>query len=112
MEIIRDLDTHSLGYSLCPSSLLFAVHLEVHIEAGGWLVDGISEPFFLTRGYRHAHVERDGALRDATLPVDAGWEAFRKDGLDDRRPGPSIFWEAAEFLNLKRARFFIITIHP
>ena len=42
------------------------------------LVDGISEPFFLRRGYRHQHVQRDGALRDAALPVDAGREAFGK----------------------------------
>src|SRR5215208_299070 len=108
MEVIGDLDTHSLGYALCPGPLLFAVHLEVHIEAGGLLVDGVSEPFFLTRGYRHQHMERDGALRDATLPIDAGWETFGKDVLDDRRPGPSIFWEAAESLHPKRARFFII----
>src|SRR5688572_24653867 len=59
MEIIRDLDAHPLGYALCPSSLLFAVEFEVHIEAGGWLFDGISEPFFFLRGYRHAHVQRD-----------------------------------------------------
>src|SRR5215213_11447148 len=106
MEIIGDLDTHSLGYALCPSSLLFAIHLEVHIEAGGWLVDGISEPLFLRRGYRHAHVQRDGALGDATLPVDAGREAFGKDTLDDRRPGPRIPWEATESLHPERARFF------
>src|SRR5215211_3290255 len=112
MEIIGHLDTHSLGYALCPGSLLFGVHLEVHIEAGGLLVDGISEPFFLRRGYRHAHVECDGALGDTPLPVDAGWEAFGKDALDDRRAGAHIFWEAAEFLHPKCARFFIITIHP
>ena len=83
MEVIGDLYTHPLGYALCPGSLLFAVEFEVHIEAGGWLVDGISEPFFLKRGYRHAHVQRDGALGDATLPVDAGWEALGKDAPND-----------------------------
>src|SRR5215208_3248299 len=99
MEVIGDLDTHSLGYALCPGSLLFAVHLEVHIEAGGWLVDGISEPFFLSGGYRHAHVQRDGALGDATLPVDAGRETFRKDAPDDRRPGAHILRQVPEPLH-------------
>src|SRR5215218_11156005 len=112
MKIIGDLDTHTLGYALCPGSLLFAIEFEVHIEARGWLVDGISEPFFLSGGYRHAHVQRDGALRDSTFAVDAGREALGKDALDDRRPGPRIFWEAAESLHPKRARSFIITIHP
>src|SRR5215217_712319 len=112
MEIIGDFDTHTIGYALCPSSLLLAVHLEVHVEAGGWLVDRISEPLFLRRGYRHAHVQRDGALGDATFPIDAGREAFGEDALDDRRPRPRIPWEVAEFLHPKRARFFIITIHP
>ena len=111
MEIIGDLDTHPLGYALCPGSLLFAVEFEVHIEAGRRLIDGISEPLFLTRGYRHAHVQRDGALGDATFPVDAGWEAFGKDAPDDRWSSPRVPWEATESLHPKRARFFIITIH-
>src|SRR5215217_2943388 len=109
MKIIGDLDTHTLGYALCPGALLFAVEFEVHIQARGWLVDGISEPFFLSGCYRHAHVKRDGALGDASLPVNAGWEAFGKDVLDHRRPGTRVFWEAAESLHPKRARFFIIT---
>src|SRR5215213_2715896 len=112
MEVVEDLDAHPLGYAPCPGSLLFAVEFGVHIEAGGWLVDGISEPCLLTRGYRHEHVECDGAHGDATLSVDAGREAFGKDALDDRRPSPRVCWEVAEFLHPKRARFFIITIHP
>src|SRR5829696_6920227 len=112
MEVIGDLDTHTLGYALRPGSLLFAVEFEVHVEAGGWLVDGISEPLFLRRGYGHAHVQCDGALGNTTLPVDAGWEAFGKDSPDDRRPSPRVFWEAAELLHPKGARFFIITIPP
>ena len=112
MEVIGDLDTHSLGYALRPGSLLFAVEFEVHVEARQLLVDGMSEPMFLTGGYRHAHVQRDDALRDSTFAVDAGREAFGKDAPYDRRPGPRVFWEAAESLHPKRARFFIITIHP
>src|SRR5215216_3490755 len=104
-------ETHPLGNALRPGSLLFAVEFEVHVETGGWLVDGISEPFFLPRGDRHAHVKRNDALGDATFPIDAGREAFGKDALDDRRPSPRVCWEVTEFLHPKDARFFIITIH-
>ena len=113
MEIIRDLDTHSLGYALCPGSLLFAVHLEVHIEAGGSLVDGISEPFFLKKRLSTSTCAARWCSSRCRPPrrcwSGSLWE--RCPAMTDGR-APVYFGRLPESLHPKRARFFIITIHP